>query len=504
MLSHENNASVDYDVVLIGAGIMSATLAVFLKELQPDLEIAIFERLDRVAAESSDAWNNAGTGHSALCELNYTPQREDGSIDITKALKIIESFEVSKQFWSYLVGHGYFSSPKSFINSIPHMSFVWGEEDVDYLRKRHEALQTSHLFKGMEFSDQPEILASWMPLVMQHRSGSEKIAATRIELGTDVNFGELTRSLFNHLKEGHAIEVFLNHEVKSLEQDEMRHWFVKVEDETNDINKTVQAKFVFIGAGGGALRLLEKSDIQEGEGFGGFPVSGQWLVCKNETLIAQHHAKVYGKAKVGAPPMSVPHLDTRIIDGKKELLFGPFAGFSTKFLKQGSFFDLAFSLTPHNILPMLSAGIHNLPLTKYLIEQVMLSFEDKIEALREFIPNATESDWELAVAGQRVQVIKKDEEEGGVLEFGTEVIASADGTLAALLGASPGASTSVSIMLELLHKCFKDQMASEAWTTKLNEMIPSYGKHLADDPELTHRVRKWTHEVLQLNHINIL
>ncbi len=501
MLSHENNASVDYDVVLIGAGIMSATLAVFLKELQPDLEIAIFERLDRVAAESSDAWNNAGTGHSALCELNYTPQRQDGSIDISKALKIIESFEVSKQFWSYLVGHGYFSSPKSFINSIPHMSFVWGEEDVDYLRKRHEALQTSHLFKGMEFSDQPEILASWMPLVMQHRTESEKIAATRIELGTDVNFGELTRSLFNHLKEGHEIEVFLNHEVKSLEQDEMRHWFVKVEDETNDINKTVRAKFVFIGAGGGALRLLEKSDIQEGEGYGGFPVSGQWLVCKNEALIAQHHAKVYGKAKVGAPPMSVPHLDTRIIDGKKELLFGPFAGFSTKFLKQGSFFDLALSLTANNILPMLSAGIHNLPLTKYLIEQVMLSFEDKIEALREFIPNASESDWELAVAGQRVQVIKKDEEEGGVLEFGTEVIASADGTLAALLGASPGASTSVSIMLELLHKCFKDQMDSDAWSTKLHEMIPSYGKHLADNPELTLRIRKWTHEVLQLNHI---
>ncbi|WP_428660248.1 malate:quinone oxidoreductase [Runella sp.] len=502
MLSHDNNASVDCDVVLIGAGVMSATLAVFLKELQPDLKIEIFERLDRVAGESSDAWNNAGTGHSALCELNYTPQREDGSVDISKALKIIESFEVSKQFWAYLMGDGYFSSPKSFINSIPHMSFVWGDEDVAFLQKRYEALQKNHLFQGMEFSDEFETLKTWMPLVMQHRKENQKLAATRIELGTDVNFGELTRCLFNHLKEGHEIDVFLNHEVTSLEQDDEKYWLVKVEDEANNEKKEIRAKFVFIGAGGGSLRLLEKSDVKEGDGFGGFPVSGQWLVCKNEELIAQHHAKVYGKAKVGAPPMSVPHLDTRVIEGKKELLFGPFAGFSTKFLKEGSYLDLPFSITTDNILPMLSAGIHNLPLTKYLIEQVMLSFDDKIDELREFIPNAKASDWELAIAGQRVQVIKKDEEEGGTLEFGTEVVASADGTLAALLGASPGASTSVSIMLELMQKCFKDQMNSEAWAGKLKEMIPSYGKHLADDPELTRRIRTWTHNTLQLNPID--
>lgn len=498
MLSHENHASADCDVLLIGAGVMSATLAVFLKELQPELNIDIYERLDRVAGESSDAWNNAGTGHSALCELNYTPQREDGSIDISKALKIMEAFEVSKQFWAYLVGDGYFSSPKSFINSIPHMSFVWGDDDVAFLRKRYEALQSSHLFKGMEFCDRLETLTAWIPSVMHHRDSSQKVAATRIELGTDVNFGELTRCLFNHLKERHEIEVFLNHEVRSLEQDEEKRWIVHVKDEANDETKEVRAKFVFIGAGGGALRLLDKSDIKEGDGYGGFPVSGQWLVCKNETLIAQHHAKVYGKAKVGAPPMSVPHLDTRIINGKKELLFGPFAGFSTKFLKEGSYLDLPFSITADNILAMISAGIHNLPLTKYLIEQVLMSFDDKIDALREFIPAAQANDWELAIAGQRVQVIKKDEEEGGVLEFGTEVIASEDGTLAALLGASPGASTSVSIMLELLQKCFKDQMNSEAWRTKLHEMIPSYGMHLADDPEITQRIRTWTHSVLQL------
>jgi len=501
MFYHNDDSIVDCDVVLIGAGIMSATLAVFLKELQPDLKIEIFERLDKVAGESSDAWNNAGTGHSAFCELNYTPEREDGSIDISKAVKIVESFEVSKQFWAYLVEDGYFSSPQSFINPIPHSSFVWGKEDVSFLKRRHKALQACPLFKDMVFADDVETLTQWMPLMMEQRDKSEEMAATRIELGTDVNFGELTRSLFNHLKGSHDVEVLLNHEVKSLYQQEDRRWLLKIEDEINDTKKWARAKFVFIGAGGGSLSLLDKSDIEEGEGYGGFPVSGQWLVCKNEELIQKHHAKVYGKAKVGSPPMSVPHLDTRLIDGKKELLFGPFAGFSTKFLKEGSYFDLALSLTADNILPMLSVGIHNLPLTKYLIEQVMLSFEDKIEVLREFVPNAQPEDWELTVAGQRVQVIKKDEEEGGTLEFGTEVIASADGTLAALLGASPGASTSVSIMLELMQKCFKTEMESEAWGTKLREMIPSYGKHLVDDEQLTRIIRTRTHQLLQLTPI---
>lgn len=498
----EEQKIVDCDVALIGAGIMSATLAVFLKELQPDLKIQIFERLNKIAGESSDAWNNAGTGHSAFCELNYTPQREDGSIDISKALKIAESYEVSKQMWAYLVKQGYFSSPQSFINAIPHISVVTGKKDVAFLKKRFEALRNNPLFENMEFSEDFDTLSEWMPLLMQKRRRLRKIAATRIKIGTDVNFGELTRGMFNHLKESHGVEVFLNHEVKTLFQDEDKRWTLKIADETNDEKKQVQAKFVFIGAGGGALNLLNKSDIEEGEGYGGFPVSGQWLVCKNEKVIANHHAKVYGKAKIGTPPMSVPHLDTRIIDGKKELLFGPFAGFSTKFLKEGSFFDLPLSLTPDNILPILSVGIHNLPLTKYLIEQVLMSFEDKIEVLREFVINVNKKDWELVTAGQRVQVIKKNEEGGGTLEFGTEVIASADGTLAALLGASPGASTSVSIMLELMHKCFEDKMQSAAWLSKLEEMIPSYGQHLANNASLTHEIRKQTHTLLALTPIS--
>jgi malate dehydrogenase (quinone) len=498
----EEQNIIDCDVALIGAGIMSATLAVFLKELQHDLEIQIFERLDKVAGESSDAWNNAGTGHSAFCELNYTPQREDGSIDISKALKIAESYEVSKQFWAYLVKQGYFGTPQSFINAIPHISVVTGKKDVTFLKKRFEALCNSPLFENMEFSDDFDTLSEWMPLLMQKRRRLRKIAATRIKIGTDVNFGELTRGMFNHLKESHGVEVYLNHEVKSLFQDEQKRWTLKIADETNGNRRQVRAKFVFIGAGGGALSLLNKSDIEEGEGYGGFPVSGQWLVCKNEKVIADHHAKVYGKAKIGTPPMSVPHLDTRIIDGKKELLFGPFAGFSTKFLKEGSFFDLPLSLTPDNILPILSVGIHNLPLTKYLIEQVLMSFEDKIEVLREFVINVNKKDWELVTAGQRVQVIKKNEDGGGTLEFGTEVIASADGTLAALLGASPGASTSVSIMLELMQKCFEEKMQSAAWMTKLQAMIPSYGQDLAHNASLTHEVRKYTHTLLALTPIS--
>ena len=496
-MNMDNNVR-ECDVVLIGAGIMSATLGMMLKELEPSLSIEIFERLDVAAAESSDAWNNAGTGHSAFCELNYTPELPDGSIDISKAVKIAESFEISKEFWTYLVENNILKLPGSFIKSIPHMSFVWGDNNVDYLRKRYEALKGCHLFSGMIYSEDRKQITQWVPLIMEGRDPDQRIAATKMDLGTDVNFGALTRGLFNCLKEMENVYIHFHQEVRDLDQEEDGRWRIKVKDLTKGIKNMVRARFVFIGAGGGSLPLLLKSGIPEGKGYGGFPVSGQWLKCTNPAIIEKHNAKVYGKAAVGSPPMSVPHLDTRFIKGRKELLFGPYAGFTTRFLKHGSVMDLPLSIKFNNIRPMLAAGINNIPLTKYLIDQVRQSPEDRLAALREYFPKAEMDDWELEIAGQRVQVIKKDPEEGGVLEFGTEMVSSSDGSIAALLGASPGASTAVSIMVGLIRRCFPEKANSSSWQNKLKKMIPSYGMSLAKDAQLLKRTREWTSRALGL------
>ncbi|MBD2766671.1 malate:quinone oxidoreductase [Hymenobacter sp. BT664] len=487
------------DIVLIGAGIMSATLGVLLKALDSTLSIAVYERLDAVAAESSDAWNNAGTGHSAFCELNYTPERPDGSIDISKADKIAEQFEVSKQFWASLVQEGPLPDPTSFIHTIPHMSFVWGAANVEYLRKRHAALLHSPLFQGLEFSEDPAQIAAWIPLVMEGRDPATPVAATRMAIGTDVNFGSLTRCLFKHLKAQPGVEFHLGHQVEDFQRKSDGIWRLKIEDLATGDRRIARAKFVFIGAGGGTLPLLEKTDIPEASGFGGFPVSGQWLKCRNPAVIARHEAKVYGKPAVGSPPMSMPHLDTRQINGQKELLFGPYAGFSTKFLKKGSYSDLFRSIELGNIRPLLYAGARNLGLTRYLIGQVLQSPEDRTAALREYYPSANPDDWQLEVAGQRVQVIKKDKKQGGVLEFGTEMVTSADGSIAALLGASPGASTAVAIMLDLVQKCFAERAATPEWQARLRQMVPSFGQRLADNPALTAEVRERSHQALRLD-----
>ncbi|MEN4760222.1 malate dehydrogenase (quinone) [Chryseobacterium sp. C39-AII1] len=488
-----------YDVVLIGGGIMSATLATLLHEFDPNLEIAIFERLGRFAKESTAAWNNAGTGHSAFCELNYTPEQPDGSIDISKAESIAEQFEISKQFWAYLVDKGYVDTPKDFINSCAHMSLVFGEKDAEYLKKRHDKLSESALFKGMEFSTDHDKLREWIPLVMSKRNKSEVLAATKMDMGTDVNFGSLTRKMGRHLMLGSNVEIFLYHEVKDINPRNDGKWEMKVKDRTKNHKQEVVADFVFIGAGGYALPLLDSSDIKESEGYGGFPVSGQWLVTHNQELVEKHQAKVYTQATVDAPPMSVPHLDLRIIDGKKALLFGPFAGFSTKFLKEGSYLDLPESVNTKNLRSLFGAWWHNLPLTKYLIQQVAMNKAQRIQHLREFIKDAKEEDWELKVAGQRVQIIKKDDQLGGKLEFGTEVVVNKAGTIASLLGASPGASTAVYAMLNVLEKCFPEKMEGE-WKAKLLEMVPSYGLKLAQHPELTDKLRDYSKEKLELEY----
>lgn len=490
-----SNRQTSTDVILIGAGIMSATLGTLLKELVPDWEITVFEKLANAGEESSNEWNNAGTGHAALCELNYTTERSDGSVDISKAIKINEQFQVSMQFWSYLVNSNLIRNPRDFIAPIPHMSFVQGEKDVSFLKKRFKALSTNPLFREMEFSDDPEKLMEWIPLMMKDRPVSEPIAATRIESGTDVNFGALTRILFGHLK-SQGVDIKYKHSVDNIKRTSDGLWELKVRNvDTGSIERHT-AKFVFIGGGGGSLHLLQKSGIPEGKHIGGFPVSGLFMVCNDPEVVEQHHAKVYGKAKVGAPPMSVPHLDTRFIDNKKSLLFGPFAGFSPKFLKSGSMFDLITSVKPNNLVTMLAAGVKNVPLTKYLIQQVMLSKEKRMEELREFIPNAKSEDWDLVIAGQRVQVIKDTDAGKGTLQFGTEVITAADGSIAALLGASPGASTAVSVMLEVIAKCFPQYM--EAWEPKIKEMIPSYGTSLLANTELIQDIHTSTARSLGL------
>jgi len=489
------------DVMLIGGGVMSATLGTYLQELEPQWNIEMVERLDKVAEESSNGWNNAGTGHSALAEMNYTPEKDDGSIDISKAVEINESFQISRQFWTYQVNRGVLTNPKSFINSTPHMSFVWGDDNVNFLHKRYEALQKSTLFRGMEYSEDHAQIEKWIPLVMEGRDPKQKIAATRIPIGTDVNFGEITRQLVASLQKSDRFSLETGHEVRDIKRADDGGWNVTVADlHNNNAEHVVHAKFVFIGAGGAALPLLQKSGIPEADNYAGFPVGGEFLVTDNPAVVQRHLAKVYGKASVGAPPMSVPHLDTRMLDGKRVLLFGPFATFSTKYLKNGSLWDMFGATTTSNFMPMVHVGLDNFDLVKYLIGQLMLSDDDRFAALKEYFPDAKKEDWRLAIAGQRVQIIKKDAEKGGVLRLGTEVVASKDGSIAALLGASPGASTAAPIMLTLMEKVFKDKVASDAWQSKLKEIIPSYGQKLNGNVAATEKELSETSRVLQLDY----
>lgn len=486
------------DVVLVGGGVMSATLGMMLRQLDPSLDIVMVERLDHVAHESTDGWNNAGTGHAGYCELNYTPESENGDVTIDRALQINASFEVSLQFWSWLVEQGKLSEPSSFINRTPHQSFVWGERDVAFLKRRFEKLSAHHLFREMEYTESPQDLAEWMPLVVKHRDPMQRVAATRIKHGSDVDFGSLTRSMVKYLESTPNFELMLSSPVHYLAKRDNGRWKVRVKDQKTGVTTKLEAGFVFLGAGGGALPMLQKSDIDEAKGYGGFPVSGQWLVCQKPEIVEQHYSKVYGKAPIGAPPMSVPHLDTRIINGEPALLFGPFAGFTTRFLKQGSVFDLFGSVNPKNLRPMLSVSKSNMDLTRYLIGEVFQSHAERVASLRNFFPDAQEDDWRLQSAGQRVQIIKQVPGGGGKLEFGTEIVAAKDGTLAALLGASPGASTAAHAMIDVIERCFADKIKTPQWQERMKEMVPSYGQSLVDDEQLLRNVRERTLSTLKL------
>jgi malate dehydrogenase (quinone) len=490
----ELTATARTDVVLVGAGIMSATLGALLRRLQPDWSITLIERLDAAAAESSGPWNNAGTGHSGLCEMNYTPQNAHGSIDITKAVVINEQFQVTRQFWAYAVENGILTDC-GFVNPVPHVSFVRGAERVDYLRRRQQALAGNPLFAGMELIEDPDEFARRLPLMAAKRDFSEPIALNWAADGTDVDFGALTRQLIGFCVRNGTTALF-GHEVGNLSRQSDGSWTLLIRNRRTGEKRKLKAKFVFVGAGGDALPLLQKSGIKEVKGFAGFPIGGRFLRADNPALTATHRAKVYGIPAPGAPPLGALHLDLRFVNGKSWLVFGPYAGWSPKFLKHGHFSDLPRSIKPNNMLSMLGVGITQLTLINYLISQLRLSEPDRVHVLREFAPSAVDSDWELTVAGQRVQVIRRNKRKGGVLEFSTTAVGSADGGIAGLLGGSPGASTAVPIMLDVLQHCFADRYQS--WVPTLKEMVPSLGAKLSDEPELYREVWSWGTKMLQL------
>ncbi|MGI2030795.1 malate dehydrogenase (quinone) [Rhizobium panacihumi] len=486
------------DVLLIGGGIMSSTLGVLLSQLEPTWKIEMIERLDDVAMESSNGWNNAGTGHSALAELNYSPMDAKGNVNITKAIEINEWFQITRQFLSHQIDMGVLKNPRSFINSTPHMSFVWGDANTEFLAKRYEALKASPLFAGMQFSNDHAQIAKWVPLMMEGRDPNQKLAVTWSPLGTDVNFGEITRQYVTHLKSQQQFTLRTSSEVEDIVKNDDGTWSVTYSNTKTGDTTVVKAKFVFLGAGGGALPLLQMSGIPEGDAYAGFPVGGSFLVCDNPEIVNQHLAKAYGQAETGAPPMSVPHLDTRVFDGKRHILFGPFATFSTKFLKEGSLFDLPASVTLENIWPMLQVGTNEFNLVQYLAGQLMMSDEDRLNALKVYFPNAKAEDWRYWQAGQRVQIIKNDPEKGGLLKLGTEIVASEDRTIAALLGASPGASTAAPIMLDVLKKVFPDKLKTPEWQERVHAIVPSYGQKLNENPDMLAKEWAATEERLQL------
>jgi len=485
----ENN---HYDAVLVGAGIMSGTLALLLAEVLPDIKILIIEKLNSPGSESTGAFNNAGTGHAANCELNYTPIDEKGNIIIDKALSINRSFENSMSLWASLYAAGKIDI-KKFLKFIPHISFVSGKENISFLKKRYQAMANNPEFKDMEFTSSFGQISSWASLITKDRNPLNEIAATRVERGTDINFEALTKEYLSFVSKNKNVELRYKTELKDLKKIDQKQW--ELELSLNGRKISVRTAFVFLGAGGKTINYLQKSKIPEANNYGGFPVSGKWLICEEKSLTEKHNAKVYGKADIGSPPMSVPHLDTRWIDGKRLLLFGPFAGFTTKFLKQGSYFDLFNSIKKNNIVSMLDVGFKNNDLINYLISQSLKNHNSRVDNLKNMMPSADPSNWYLKNAGQRVQIIKKTNK-GGSLKFGTEIVTSSDGSLSALLGASPGASTAVSIMVKVLTRSCLFLNDKINLQKKINDLIYQSQLTYESDKDFLINIKKRNNSIL--------
>ena len=488
------------DVILIGSGVMSANLGALLKSLDPKLRIQVYEVTEELAQESSNGWNNAGTGHAGICELSYTPFRNsDGSVNVEKAISIFEQFEQTRLFWSHAVASGKIGHPKEFINPVPHLSFVHGQEQVDFLRSRHAGMSAHHFFSEMEYTTDRATIGSWAPLLLEGR-GDVPIAATKMDGGTDVNFGNVSRKLLEWLANQEGCGIATGHRVVDLER-VLAGWALGIRDVATGELRHNRAKFVFVGAGGGSLPLLQKAGIPEARGLGGFPIGGQWLICENPEIICKHQAKVYGQALDAAPTMAVPHLDTRILDGKKTLLFGPFAAWTTKFLhRKGSWLDLPGSVKPDNLATLIKIGLTNVDLVKYLVLQGTQSMADRMEVLHVFYPAAKAEDWKLIDAGIRVQAIKKTDGEAGIVHYGTEVITDAGRTISALLGASPGASVCVNIVLEVVKQCFPKLVENPESRARLKEMIPTWDVDikLPENAAFFRDVHEKSSEILQL------
>ena len=299
-----------FDAVLVGAGIMSSTLALLISEVLPDIKFLIIEKLNAPGSESTGAFNNAGTGHAANCELNYTPLDEKGNLKIDKALSINRSFETSMSLWASLYEAGKIDI-KKFLKFIPHISFVSGQDNISFLKKRFQKMTENPEFIDMEFSTSFDEISSWAPLITKDRNPSTQIAATRIGRGTDINFEALTKEYLSLVSLNKNVEIRYKTELVDLKKIDKKQWELEISSEGR--KTSIRTGYVFLGAGGKTINYLQKSKIPEAKSYGGFPVSGKWLICEKKDLTEKHNSKVYGKADIGSPPMSVPHLDT--LDG---------------------------------------------------------------------------------------------------------------------------------------------------------------------------------------------